>query len=724
VPPVDTEMNAARAEARPRRKLGVPGARRYALAVLLVLAGLGVQAALSPSPSLIIPLLVSLLAVIVTAYMAGPGPALFATAANLVVNCHFFGHPRFSFAVAGAEDRWLLITFALGGIGVSLLSQRLLRSGHFTRVALLLASSLLLLAVALLVWFDFESSRAAESRVEHTYQVLDASQLLFSTIQDADARQRGYLLTGEQQYLDRYRQLVLAEQDQMKELQTLTSDNATQQVRLTELDGVVNARLAQLEKGISARHENGIAAAIQAVRAGEGAHLMTDIRTVLGAVEAEEHRLLIQRSQSAAAQAAGTRGVLAAGTAVLIALLIFAGVTIESDVRRLQASGTMLRRQADLLDKVHEPIVSWELGGAIEYWNHGAQDLYGFRPEQANGRIPHELLHTGHPLGMARIEDLLVQDGRWRGELTHCINGREIIVESLMTLVTEADGRKTVLEVKRDITEEKRAQEEIRQLNQELEQRVKDRTAQLEATNKELEAFSYSVSHDLRAPLRGIDGWSLALLEDYGRELNLEGQQCLQRIRSETQRMGLLIDDLLRLSHLSRVELQHESVDMTSLARNIAHGLREAEPTRHIEFEIQDELIIGGDSRLLHIVLSNLLGNAVKFTGTRALARIEFGETRFQDEPAFYVRDNGVGFDMAHSGMLFGAFQRLHKHTEFSGTGIGLATAQRVLRRHAGRIWADARVQQGATFYFTVGPAMLWERAGDKGEREVSARMV
>jgi PAS domain S-box-containing protein len=713
-------MHAARAEGRPRRMPVPSGARRYALAILSVMAGIAIQAALSPSPSLIIPLLVSQLAVIVTAYLAGPVPALFATAANLAVNCHFFAHPRFSFAVAGAEDRWLLIIFALGGIGISLLSQRLLRSGHFTRVALLLASSLLLVAVALLVWFDIENSRAAEGRVERTYQVRSASELLFSTIQDADARQRGYLLTGEQQYLDRYRELVLAERDQMKELHTLTIGSAAQQARLEDLDRIVSARIAQLEKGISARQESGIAAAIQAVRAGESLHLMTDIRTVLGAVETEEHRLLIQRSQSAAAQAARTRGALAAGTTVLVVLLIFAGVTIEGDVSRLKATARMLRRQADLLDKAHEPIVTWELGGAIEYWNHGAQELYGLRPEQATGRAPHDLLHTGHPFGMARIEGLLARDGRWRGELTHRINGREIIVESLMTLVTESDGRKTVLEVKRDITEEKRAQEEIRQLNRELEQRVKDRTAQLEATNKELEAFSYSVSHDLRAPLRGIDGWSLALLEDHGRQLDPEGQKCLKRVRAETQRMGLLIDDLLRLSHLSRVALQRESVDLTALVRGIARDLREAEPTRRIEFEIQEKLIIDGDSRLLHIVLSNLLGNAVKFTGTRALARIEFGETRCQDEPAFYVRDNGVGFDMAHSSMLFGAFQRLHKHTEFSGTGIGLATAQRVLRRHAGRIWADARVQQGATFYFTIGPATLWE----KGVQELSSRTV
>jgi hypothetical protein len=309
------------------------------------------------------------------------------------------------------------------------------------------------------------------------------------------------------------------------------------------------------------------------------------------------------------------------------------------------------------------------------------------------------LLHPTNSPGIAEIEELLQRDGRWNGELTHFIGGRQIVVESRMTLVAEPDGWKMVLNANRDITEEKRAQREIWQLNRELEQRVKDRTVQLEATNNELEAFAYSVSHDLRAPLRGIDGWSLALLEDCGPQLDPQGRQYLERVRSETQRMGLLIDDLLTLSRLTRIEMQHEFVDLTLLARTIACRLREAEPNRRMDFVIQDGLTTRGDAHLLDIALSNLLSNAAKFTGTRALARIEFA----RNELAFCVRDNGVGFDMAYAGMLFGAFQRLHKYTEFPGTGIGLATAQRVLRRHSGRIWADARPDEGATFYFTIG---------------------
>jgi PAS domain S-box-containing protein len=256
-----------------------------------------------------------------------------------------------------------------------------------------------------------------------------------------------------------------------------------------------------------------------------------------------------------------------------------------------------------------------------------------------------------------------------------------------------------------DVTERKLAELEVSRLNAELEQRVRQRTLELEASNRELEAFAYSVSHDLRAPLRGIDGWSLALLEDYSGLLDDNGRQYLNRVRTETQRMGNLIDDLLQLSRVSRGEMKLDQVDITALANRIADRLRDAQPERSIEFAIEPGLVAFGDARLLEIALTNLLSNAVKFTGAQNPALIEFGRVDKEGEMAFYVRDNGAGFDMAYAGNLFGAFQRLHKVTEFPGTGIGLATVQRIVRRHGGRVWADARVNRGATFCFTLGAA-------------------
>jgi signal transduction histidine kinase len=242
----------------------------------------------------------------------------------------------------------------------------------------------------------------------------------------------------------------------------------------------------------------------------------------------------------------------------------------------------------------------------------------------------------------------------------------------------------------------------LRAAHEELEQRVQDRTAQLAAANKELEAFSYSVSHDLRAPLRSIDGFSMALLEDYGERLEAEGKDQLQRIRAATQRMGMLIDDLLNLSRMTRAEIRKEVVNLSALAHSVAASLREAQPERDIEFRIEERLEAKADPRLVQVIFENLFGNACKFTSKRDSAYVEFGKTRHNGSSAYFVRDNGAGFDATYASRLFGAFQRLHGAAEFPGTGIGLATVQRIVHRHGGEIWAEGAVEKGATFYFTL----------------------
>ncbi|MCU0527358.1 MAG: GAF domain-containing protein [Elainella sp. Prado103] len=254
-------------------------------------------------------------------------------------------------------------------------------------------------------------------------------------------------------------------------------------------------------------------------------------------------------------------------------------------------------------------------------------------------------------------------------------------------------------ELRIEVHERQQAEQRAQRLNQSMQQAI----VELKAVNRELEAFSYSVSHDLRAPLRSIDGFSQALLEDYLEQLDETGQDYLRRIRAATQRMGQLIDDLLTLSRVTRSDMRKESVDLSQLARYICTHLQQTEPDRSVEFVMHDDLVTYGDIRLLQVVLDNLLNNAWKFTSKHPQARIEFGMlTSENGTPVYFVRDNGVGFDMTFIDKLFKPFQRLHGMQEFPGNGIGLATVQRIIHRHGGQVWAEGAIDQGATFYFTI----------------------
>jgi PAS domain S-box-containing protein len=338
-----------------------------------------------------------------------------------------------------------------------------------------------------------------------------------------------------------------------------------------------------------------------------------------------------------------------------------------------------------LLDSAAQGILGIDEEGLIRLQNPMAGKMFGYDPEELQARPMAPLLaaEAGESPGTRR-------------------DGTTFPAEVSVSFIDTQEGRLKIVFVS-DITVRKAAEREIRQLNATLEQRVQERTTQLQATNQELESFSYSVSHDLRAPLRGIDGWSLALLEDYGRDLDEKAQKYLGRVRGETQKMGLLIDDLLQLSRVTRSEMDAAPVDLSAAARRVAAKLKEAHPDRTLRFEIQPDLKADVDPRLIDIALTNLFDNAVKFTRTRPEAVIEFGAAEHNGHRGYFVRDNGVGFEMKYAGTLFGAFQRLHKASEFPGTGIGLATVKRVVHRHGGEVWAEAEPDRGATFGFSLG---------------------
>ncbi len=352
-------------------------------------------------------------------------------------------------------------------------------------------------------------------------------------------------------------------------------------------------------------------------------------------------------------------------------------------------------RLAAIVDSSDDAIIGRTLEGVITSWNRGAEQIFGYSAEEVIGKSMALLLPPG-----ARDEQSHILERLARGEriepfdtVRRTKDGRNLDVSVAVSPIRDAAGNVVgAAKVARDITERKRFEESLA--------RAKERA---EGASHELEAFSYSVAHDLRGPLRGIDGFSQALLEDYSDRLGAQGREYLGRVRDAAQHMAQLINDLLMLSRVTRAELHRDRFDLTSLARATAIRLHGSDPERQVELAIADGLVADGDSRLMSILLENLLGNALKFTAKVASARIELGSIPEPGQPlTYFVRDNGAGFDMAYAAKLFGVFQRLHAPTEFEGTGIGLATVQRIVRRHGGRIWAEGEVDHGATFYFTL----------------------
>ncbi len=325
--------------------------------------------------------------------------------------------------------------------------------------------------------------------------------------------------------------------------------------------------------------------------------------------------------------------------------------------------------------------------------------ITGYTREEVIGHSSAEISIWAKAEDRARMVQMLEEQGSVRNEeFEFRMKNGEIRTWLFSAEPIEIGDEPCLISITTDITERKRAEEKLKQALSNLEQS----SNQLAAINKELETFSYSVSHDLRAPLRSIDGFSQALLEDHLDKLDEQGKDYLNRLRAASQKMGELIDGLLKLSRLTRSDMHKQKVDLSALAEEITTRLQETQPERQVKVVIGRGLTASGDRQLLRALLENLLGNAWKFTGKCPQAKIEFGATQNGDKKAYFVRDNGAGFDMTYADKLFSAFQRLHETTEYPGTGIGLATVQRIINRHGGNIWAEGAVGKGATFYFTL----------------------
>jgi PAS domain S-box-containing protein len=376
-----------------------------------------------------------------------------------------------------------------------------------------------------------------------------------------------------------------------------------------------------------------------------------------------------------------------------------------SDRKRIEAAlRASEARFRGLLDAAPDAMVIVDRDARIVLVNRQAQAMFGYEADELLGQkieilVP-ESLRAGHVhqsdgyLATPRTRPM----GSGLDLLARRKDGSAFSVEISLSPLQTSDGLLVSAAV-RDVTSRKEIEAQLEALNEDLQRRV----AELGAVNRELEAFSYSVSHDLRAPLRSIDGFSQALVEEYDDKLDDQGRDYLRRVRAAAMRMGELIDDLLNLSRVTRREMRRERVDLSALARAAATPLERASLSPAVQLVIAEGAAASGDPHLLRIVLDNLIGNAWKFSSKTARPRVEFGITTTPEgQRAFFVSDNGVGFDMAHADKLFGAFQRLHAMHEFPGTGIGLATVQRIVTRHGGRVWAESAPGRGATFSFTL----------------------
>lgn len=573
-------------------------------------------------------------------------------------------------------------------------------------------AALALLAVT--EYLDHRSTneqRETSRSVAHTHEVLEQLDGLLLSLLDAESARRAYALTGDEKLLGPSRSAAVRATRGVEDLRVLTADNPKQQKRIDDLETKVKARLAALDTAIADRHK-GLDLEVEAKNTHAGNALMTAARDVIDDMIDEERALLAQREQATAASVDRTRTFQTLGTIVSVGLLFLAIYGLRREIRRREEVEAVLREneaelhQANtfldsLIDNIPDMIFVKEAKDlSFVLFNKAGEDLVGMKRDEMIGKsdfdfFPEEeaeafVAKDRETLAAKTIVDIPEEPLTTEG-------GTRWLHTKKVPVLDEKGEPAFLLGISEDITERRLAQEELRE--------ARDRA---ELANRELESFSYSVAHDLRAPLRSIDGFAQALLEDNAKELNEEGKSHLGRVRAAPVRMGELIDDLLLLARTSRAEVVRTKVDVTALATEIGEALKAAKYEK-TTLVVEKGLTTEADSRLLRILLENLLSNAFKFSRAAEAPKVEVGLRKGGESgdeeaeaQAFFVKDNGAGLDLASAKKLFSAFQRYHKPTEFEGTGIGLATAERIVSRHGGRIWAESAPGKGATFFFIL----------------------
>jgi len=692
-----------------------------------------------------------------------------------------------------------------------------------------------LLIFAQVSWNGYRNTQrllAAAEWVHHTNEAISEIQATLAPLTEMEAATLHFLLTGDGRFLDDYRPADDDLQGHLRRLRSLTSDNPRQQQRLDLLESRIRAKSDFMQEKIDARRVKGIGAAAALVETGRGKSLMDDVRTAVADMEAEERRLLAERDREMQRSTVRMDRALLAGGGLGLVLLAGSFLALAFEVRRRtkaeEANAASTARLQAILDHSPASIYLKDLEGRYLLVNRQVEALLAHSQDEIVGRTPHDFfpastaealraadlralgadgpstreetvplpsgvktflltrfpMHdaSGRVFALGGISTDITERKRAEDEVRHTRAFLDSIVENIPNMIfvkeaeelrfvrlnqagerllglsrdrligkndydlfpkdqadffsakdrevlsgaaladipeepiTRADGVRLFLHTKKvpildetgrprfllgiseDITERKAAREQIETLNESL----RLHGAQLEAANKELEAFSYSVSHDLRAPLRHISGFVDMLREHAGSKLDEKGLKYLGTIAASAQRMGELIDDLLVFSRMGRSEMARGRVSLSAVVKDVLREMQVDLNGRNIEWRIADLPEVVGDAAMMRQVLVNLISNAVKYTRHSDPARIEVGSTNGGPEVVVFVRDNGVGFDMQYAHKLFGVFQRLHKKEEFEGTGIGLANVRRIVHRHGGRTWAEGELGRGAAFYFSL----------------------
>ncbi|MBS2014509.1 MAG: CHASE3 domain-containing protein [Deltaproteobacteria bacterium] len=576
-----------------------------------------------------------------------------------------------------------------------------------------------LVAVSLLFASEYLGYRATSEQrdaaraVAHSHEVIEQLDGLLVSVLDAETARRGYALTGDEKLLAPTRTAAARATRGIEDLRVLASDNPKQGGRIDDLDRKIHARLAELDEAIVERRK-GFDAAREEKATHEGTALMLGTRALIDEMVAEERSLLARREQETRASIEQTRNIQAFGTLVSLGLFLLGVLGLRREIRRREEMEVSLREQEtelhrantfldSLIDNIPDMIFVKEAKDlSFVLFNRAGEQLVGIPREEMLGKSDVDFFPP------EEAEAFVAKD-------RETLAGKEVVdipAEPLTTAegvrwlhtkkvpMLDEDGEPAfLLGISADITERRLAEVELREAH--------DRA---ERANRELEAFSYSVAHDLRAPLRSIDGFAQAILEDNGKDLDAAGHEHLGRVRAAAQRMAELIDALLALARTTRADILRSTVDLSSLAQEAGEALR-GDRYPKTRLLVATDLVAEADPRLLRILLDNLLSNAFKFSQNADAPLVEVGAVSPADAEegaiVFFVRDNGIGFDLENAKKLFGAFQRYHKGAEYEGTGIGLATAERIVSRHGGRIWAESAPGKGSTFFFVL------ERGGE-----------